>query len=290
MSFWTALGTFAGTSGGAAAINLGGQVLGGLMGGSSGKNFEKDMIRQQIMEERRFKWLVQGAKNAGLNPLTVLGATGGQQASAPSPISASAVVGDSIAKWAANYDPIRDERQKLENELLQLQIDDIKATDKKIGVRSAAVIDSPVSEMYDPQDDNMFTVATGDTTLPVVDPGNTRPEMTRVNEGSYKGRYVVGINGKYYVTPFGTSPTEIQEAINGNVGSELAGLLATIQSAGNRVYVNQKGEFVSTKPKSRPVVGQPGWSRTPSPFAPPPNVTTAPPVNLSGRNRRRRSN
>lgn len=225
-------------------------LLGGLF--NRGPKISTQLHAAQLMEERRYKWLVQGAKNAGFNPLTVLGATGGQQAPAPqAPISRSAVIGNAIAKAAEAYDPIRREREQLENELLREQVADIKATRKKVGVEGLRTTSSP-TKVYDPQSDNMYTVDPAQTTLPVVDPGNSRPELSRVNRGSMKGRYVIGVNGKYYVTPPGMSPTALNEEILGSVGGELTGLLSTIITSANRVYVNDKGEFVPFKPKGRP--------------------------------------
>ena len=204
------------------------------------------------MEERRFQWLVKGAQNAGFNPLTVLGATGGQHAPAPqSPISRSAVIGNAIAKAAEAYDPIRREREELENELLREQIDDIKRTKTKVGVPGLKTTSSP-TKVYDPQSDNPYTIDPDDTRFPVVDPSNTRPELTRINRGSLKGRYVVGVNGKYYVTPEGTSPAALWEETTGSLTSEGVSLLSTIQTAANRVYVNDKGELVAKRPKLAP--------------------------------------
>lgn len=241
MSFW------AGPAG-AAAIQGIGSLVGGLF--NRGPKISTQLHAAQLMEERRFQWLVKGAQNAGFNPLTVLGATGGQQAPAPqSPVSRSAVIGNAIATAAQAYDPIRLEREKLENELIKEQINDMRQP--KVGVPGVKVSNSP-TRAYDLQEDNPYTMNPHHTTLPVVDPTNVRPEFTRVNKGPDKGRYVLALNGEYYLTPKGSSPTALYEEITGSVGAELTGLLSTIQTSYEKVYVNEKGEMIKSRPKARP--------------------------------------
>lgn len=105
-------------------------ILGGVASKLFGGLFQDDPMDDMRRHERqRYKWLVEGAQNAGFNPLTVLRATGGQQASAASlqsPLSARALIGQGISMGIqdhmANYDPIGDEGRRLDNELKRAQL------------------------------------------------------------------------------------------------------------------------------------------------------------------------
>lgn len=148
----------------AAAIAGGAQLASGLLGKGKTKT-QWDFAERSRLEKDRFKWLVRGAKRAGFNPLTVLGATGGQMGGGPvataSPFTARQAVGDAIAAATNAYlstDPIAQETAKLENQLLRKQIDQYENEAGRFGtrpigssvpqVRSTA---SPVSQSVDPE-------------------------------------------------------------------------------------------------------------------------------------------
>lgn len=90
---------------------------------------------QKRLERNRYKWLVSGAKRAGFNPLTVLGATGGQMAGLPSvsvpaaPLSMGSVVGRALVDGANAYlssDPIAEASDRLDVELKKARLEQIK--------------------------------------------------------------------------------------------------------------------------------------------------------------------
>jgi len=88
----------------AALIGGGSQLLGGLLG--KGKKVQWDFKEKKRMENERFGWLVEGAKRAGFNPLTVLRSTGGQSGNyqtTQSPLGARAAVGEAIKTFGGTY-------------------------------------------------------------------------------------------------------------------------------------------------------------------------------------------
>ena len=164
----------------AALIAGGSSLLGGLFSNRSKKKaaaqqYENDLkqaaqqnkydiereARQSEMIERtekeRFKWLVEGAESAGFNPLTVLGATGGAMGqtanaagmTAPGKTAPISTMGDSIAQAGANFaaymgDPIAKQTEKLRNELLTKQIDQIDRENLRFGQPVTRQTSSPV--------------------------------------------------------------------------------------------------------------------------------------------------
>lgn len=120
---------------------------------------ETEARQQQIIqntEEGRFKWLVKGAQDAGFNPLTVLGATGGAMGSSPTAAGMQAAartaplsnIGNTIAQAGNQFaalmpDPIKQETQRLENQLLTKQIAQIDREALRYGQPRTVQSNSP---------------------------------------------------------------------------------------------------------------------------------------------------
>lgn len=154
-------------------IKAGASILGGLLGGKSkGPSLEQQRISMQITEQERFKWLRDGAQAAGFNPLTVLGATGGNMApQLQNPLNTNAVaqaLSSGLTTFANAYDPVRHETQELQNELLREQIDEINNNELRYGaVPQVRTTTSPI-ETRDGQ---------GQTENPIVDTETAPYEM-----------------------------------------------------------------------------------------------------------------
>jgi len=155
---------------GPSIIQGGASLLSGVLGGIFGKkgpSAADEMYARQLNEEQRYKWLVTGAKNAGFNPLTVLGATGGNMQNIQLPPQQNPLadgVGRAIETAAAAYDPVRLESAKLENELLRQQIQEKNDTALRSGKVGMPVVRQTQSPIEDYRPDG-----------PVV--GTTRPKM-----------------------------------------------------------------------------------------------------------------
>lgn len=113
---------------------VGGPLMGGLLSRGGPSQTELDWRSYKMarkLETSRYKWLAQGARAAGFNPASVLGAVGGNfgqvnPLQAASPMSTGQVVGDAIYNFADAMDPVRAETERLNNELLQAEIDAVK--------------------------------------------------------------------------------------------------------------------------------------------------------------------
>lgn len=114
-----------------ALISTGGKLLGGLFG-KKGPSLTDQRRHMQAIEENRYSWMVEGAQRAGFNPSSVLGAVGGNFANQPTdyrnPFNAMDVIGDAIVNFADMYDPVRAETQRLNNELLQEELNRVRQT------------------------------------------------------------------------------------------------------------------------------------------------------------------
>jgi len=217
------------------------------------------------------KDLRNDAINAGFNPLTVLNATGGaawqQQASASDfdqlSMAAAAAVQGYNDYWTneqnrelidAQIDLSKAQAQSIRQEMQAspfgaplLNVSENTGNSDRSG--QATTLARPGTDF--PNDDNFFTADPRTSRLPVVDPGSTRPTQSRIDRGPHKGRYVVGVNGMYYMLPRGTSPQALFEETLGSAIGEGVGVLSVLQAAGTRVYVNDQGQMVETKPKRR---------------------------------------
>ena len=127
------------------------------------KNAEKRSVRDQKAaeqrqyswnertEKERFNWLVQGAENAGFNPLTVLGATGGRSGNSPTAQAGITIgsqaatqkaplgqIGNTVARAGEQFaaympDPIETQTRMLQNQLLTKQIAQIDRENLRFG-------------------------------------------------------------------------------------------------------------------------------------------------------------
>lgn len=118
--------------------------------------FKETKRTTQMLEKNRYDWLRQGAEKAGFNPASVLGAAGGgaiAQASPlqmASPMNTGAVIADAIYNFADAMDPVRAETERLNNELLQAEINSVKARNQVAasplgGVPAVQTTQSPVT-------------------------------------------------------------------------------------------------------------------------------------------------
>lgn len=226
------------------------------------KRMNRNATRESLLYD--MSYLVKGAQKAGFNPLTVLGATGGGANNvgvSMTPLSRDA----SMAQAAFGElfrDPLEVRRAELENELLEARIADVKDETARLGVQGVRSTSSPTrkapQQRFLPNETNPFVMRPSETAFPVVDPGSTRPEDTRVTHGPYKGRYVLySTDGVPFISPPNTSPAAVFEEINGGIMAEVAGGVSTIRKW-TRAYVNERGELVAVRPKGRNEVRDPG--------------------------------
>lgn len=113
------------------AIASGLASVGGSLLSRKKQKTEWDFEERRYLEKNRFKWLRRGAQRAGFNPLTVLGATGGQMAGVnptvtDSPLGFAAIAAKALADAGASYlsfDPVAYEQANRNLELTQSMID-----------------------------------------------------------------------------------------------------------------------------------------------------------------------
>lgn len=134
-------------------IGLGGSLLGGAMKDSAARNqasqqHEWDIEardEQRAYDRGTFQRLVTDAEAAGFNPLTVLRNGGGAGYSGGgAPLSRQAPyqggVGDALANWAgnfaANFDPMADDKREAEYALVNAQIANLNASTRAIGAQA----------------------------------------------------------------------------------------------------------------------------------------------------------
>lgn len=238
-----------------------------LVGGLLGRNKEKppssgDQRRHaRKLEKGRYKWLRRGAKKAGFNPLTVLGAAGqssgqGQLDYTPSPLGWKAALGDAISAAGQTYasiDPVAVEGAKLDNQLKQRQIAAFDAEVGRHGSAGGQTSTQPVRQYDHWGDHDLPNYGNGHvrdphtTPFPVVDIGSIDPERARVTHGPFSGRYIVNVEGKNYALPEST-PTAVFEELTGAVSGEGAGAIKAMSALaqhwlgqGLRVTVNTGG-------------------------------------------------
>lgn len=221
-------------------------------------------MRESVKERKRSlledpTFLVRGAIRAGFNPVTVLGATGGASSGLQAPFAPLSRDSSVLNKVAGEIieDPLDKRRRELENELLEARIRDTRQEADMFGLQGTRESNGPTRqvppERIHPSETNPLTtlVRQSETRFPVVDPGSTRPEDARIMSGPYAGRYVLySTGGVPFVSPVGMSPTALEEEIRGGIMSELVGATTTLRGW-KRVYVNDRGELVGTKPKAR---------------------------------------
>jgi len=97
-----------------------------LFGKDKGPSVKKQLRDQQKLEENRYKWMVTGARNAGFNPSSVLGAVGGNfanQGIQQSPMqNRLQSVGEALTTVSDILDPVRQETERLNNEIMGEQL------------------------------------------------------------------------------------------------------------------------------------------------------------------------
>jgi len=216
-----------GPAGTAAAISGGTTLLGGLLGRRKQKPFAQQLDEKRQHEEQRYTWLRDGAKNAGFNPLTVLGAAGHTAGNMPvdteTPLGWKAALGDAIRAGGqafSEYDPIREESLQLDNELKKRQITSFDNERSRQGSAGSGLAQKvqPLSVETDP--DTGFQVKDN-----VVDLGSDDLRKWRLGPKSlWPNQYVVrGIKDPTaaYVFPNTWSPAEPTEGLLGDIPSEI---------------------------------------------------------------------
>jgi len=225
----------------AAAIAGGSQLIGGLLGKS--KKPEWNFKEKRRMEQERFGWLVEGARRAGFNPLTVLRSTGGQQgdySTTESPLGSRAAVGEAIKTFGGTYaqDAIQrateDRAQEdwkerwdyqIENPLPPLRQNTGGAADQKTGT---------------------FDTARDDYIGKIANPTGARPEEIQIpaDNEKYGGRYVLRIGQDHYMMPYGWVPSEAVETNLGSGIGEIHGVQSLI-NLGEKVRVTRQGHILA---------------------------------------------
>lgn len=216
--------------------------------------------------------LVTGALKAGFNPLTVLGATGGQTGVTGSnpftplgrreaPISPAQSAAQAAGQAIINYDPIEEERRRLENELLETQIKTHQNKNQRLGLQGVSTTTSPVETDVQkhlrpgtqyPNKDNPLTDDPSKVIFPVVDPSSVRPEDARITHGPYRGRYVIrNTEGIPFISPKNFTPSAFREEIQGSITGETMSTAENLMRRGwTRAYVNDGGQIIGKRPKT----------------------------------------
>jgi len=125
---------------GASLISGGSNLLGGLL--NKGPSLSDQLKLMRRTEEKKYKWIVEGAQRAGFNPLTALRAGGGQMTQGlQTPLSTGAVIGNALNAgiqtglntWANRPDPIEQESRVLDNELKKQRLKQIQNEEARFG-------------------------------------------------------------------------------------------------------------------------------------------------------------
>lgn len=246
-----------------AAIAAGTTALGGILGRSSGPSVQEQMRKQREQGEKgyrdRLRNMRKYSRQSGFNPLTLLKAGGGQtqmptMPAAQSPFTARAALGEAIKTFGGTYaqDAAQRATEDRQNEEWTRRYDysyqDVSGVPK--GPSRAPSLAAP---------ETRFSGSSGN--FPTVDPHGIQPENTRVLSGPYRDRYVLGVDGAYYLTPKGTSPQELYESLTGSVLGETASMYALVKDMADgtvdpddigltRVTWNpDTGEITGTRPK-----------------------------------------
>lgn len=230
----------------AAALAAGASTVAtGLLG--KGEKKEWDFREREKLENERFKWLRKGARKAGFNPLTVLGATGGQMGAGPtvtsSPLGLGAILGAAAADAGAaylNYDPVADETA-------QARLDNIRADTTLREAEALRFGQTPV------------TTDPAKRSVNVVDLGSPRPEDHRIQEGPYKGRYLWATtdqtefgNNAVVMLPADWTPGEAREAIAGGAAGEaMSAVDFILQEGGTPVEYDWNSKTFTVPPRSK---------------------------------------
>jgi len=133
----------------APAIGAASSLLGGFM--NKGPSLSDQLKVMQRTEEKKYKWIVEGAQRAGFNPLTALQAGGGQmtqtQAGA-NDFDTGSMIAAAVLNGVGDY-----WNQRKDQELAEAQIDLIKAqteslkTDQAPGAWGSRPVGGPVRDV-----------------------------------------------------------------------------------------------------------------------------------------------
>lgn len=224
-------------------------AVSGIAGGLFGRRKQKtewDFKERKRLEESRFRWLAQGARNAGFNPLTVLQATGGAMAGVTPTVTESPLAVRNILAGAAasglsaylNYDPIEDETAKERLEGLKIA--------NQLGRQQ---LGGPVSARAG-SDGSIPTIADL-SPHGRVDPHSTRPEDARIKQGPYANQYLwKNTAGDYLILPPGFTPAAMQEEMAGDlVGQGITLTDWVLGNGGMYVEYDPKNQVIYTPPK-----------------------------------------
>ncbi|AXL15628.1 hypothetical protein [Microviridae sp.] len=241
---WEALATKAATG------LVGGAVSSLFGGGGDSRPKSSDYIRANKWEARARQGalrddlvhLVAGAQKAGFNPLTVLGATGGSLGGGGAaqsiaaggqygqPLSVGASAAQAAGQAIANYDPILEERRRLENDLLETQIETTKEQNERFGLQGVRTTTSPTTGSLDPvtafEADTRYQDQQGEPIR--ADPSSSRVGETRIRRGDFAGQYIYRdpVSAKVYALPKSFTPSETWEAQLGQLIGEGYGFVA----------------------------------------------------------------
>ena len=196
--------------------------------------FRRDALRNDLTS------MVEGAQKAGFNPLTVLGATGGQSGFSPqgtmSPLSTHQSISspqgeqrDLLGDFARGVgaaigeygDPIAAETRRLNNELTKAQTDTLR---HQIAREQSAV--PAVQSSQSPSESRSGGPLASD--WGTADPGGLG-DAARIKGGPLNERWTYYDPGtqELWVSPENYTPTGTLEEVTGQIASELGGLKHT---------------------------------------------------------------
>lgn len=215
-----------------AAISGGTSLLGGLLGGEDKVGWKKQKRMARETEEERFKWLVTGAKKAGFNPLTVLGATGGAQGHIPqqssSPFGWKQALAGAIGSAGQAYldaNPVQSayEKELTRNAELKNKVLESEMVRFNRNVTSAPTVAR--SGSFAPSS------APDGTGAPVMDLASLEAENWRVPAGHRNSnQYVLKMpDGNFYMLPKDWQPASGSEDLMGEQVGQINSAAAALK-------------------------------------------------------------
>lgn len=205
----------------APVVPLGPSVIAGassLLGGVFGRSKQPGIKKQyrlgrentELLEKNKYKWIVEGARKAGFNPLTALRATGGNLTTAPqpqSPLSSRSYIGEAIKTFGGTYaqDAIQRATEARQNEEWQRRYD--YQRENPVPVLSPRTKDVQKTE----QMNNRINV------------GGDRASDYLITDGSLAGRYVLPVGEGFRLAPRGWVPAGLTEDLFAGLASEVEG-------------------------------------------------------------------
>ena len=257
------------------------------------RNTRKDARTQSVADIRTFlPEIIKVARSEGINPLTILGTgygqgavggsgvSGGGSPSVPtgSPLSPAQGALAGAANAFMQYDPIAEERRRLENELLEQDIQTAKHQNARFGLQGVRETSSPTTtrsgsnypvtsapnayppgwqlndgsgptqRMRYPHDDNVLLQPDTRDGLPnPVDITSARIEDSQILGGALAGQHVYqDWMGEYRVTRPGFQPAAVNEELfgGGSVGPFVRGSLDILTGMSPVVNFNPETGFI----------------------------------------------